>query len=116
MKRLLRKALANVFDMEKEDAFEIARTVETVFRGKEEIEDMSIDKHVRSLFYELEREKILKMRREEFKEKGTFIRKYYWSFDSKGIKEGAYRTSIEEPYGIYHKIPSKAWLVHTINN
>jgi len=116
MKRLLRKALANVFDMEKQDALEIAHTVETVFRGKEEIEDMSIDKHVRSLFYELEREKILKLRREEFKEKGTFIRKYYWSFNNKGIKEGAYRSITEEPYAIYKKIPNKAWLVHTINN
>jgi len=116
MKRLLVKALTNLFDMEKMDALAVARTVEDVFKGKEEIEDMGIDKHVRSLFYELEREKLLKLRREESKEKGTFIRKYYWSFDSQGIKQGAYRTFSEEPYCIYQKIPKKAWLTRSYNN
>ena len=116
MKRLLIKALANVFDMQKRDAIEIARTVDHVFRKKEEIEDMKIDKQVRSLFYELEREKLLKLRREEFKEKGTFIRKYYWSFDDKGIKEGAYRIIQEEPYMIYDKIPKKAWITRSYSN
>ena len=115
MKRLLLKALTNVFDMEKEDALEVVRTVEHVFHDQEEVEDMSIDKHVRSLFYELEREKLLKLRREEFKQKGTFIRKYYWSFDSKGIKEGAYRTYREESFNIYQKIPQKAWNARIYN-
>ena len=115
MKRLFVKALKNIFEMEKEDAIAVARTVEEIFNGRIEVDDMSIDKYARSLFYELQRERLLKLRREEYKEKGTYIRKYYWSFNNKAIKEGAYKTYEEEPYGIYQKIPKKAWLVHSYN-
>jgi hypothetical protein len=69
MKILLAKALKNRFGMTKEDASALTKTVESIFKGKQEVEDMSIDKYVRSLFYELQREKLLKVRREEFKEK-----------------------------------------------
>ena len=41
MKRLLVKALKNKFDMAKEDAIALAKTVEGIFNGREEIEDMS---------------------------------------------------------------------------
>jgi len=51
MKRLLVKALKNIFEMEKEDAKALAKTVENIFDGKKEIEDMDIDKYSRSLFY-----------------------------------------------------------------
>ena len=116
MKRLFVKALKNKFDMDKKDAIALAKTVESIFKGEDEIEDMSIDKHVRSLFYELHREKLLKLRREEFKEKGKIMRKYYWSFDNKEIKQGAHFTPIkEQPYMIYSKIPSKVWAIHTKN-
>ncbi|MCX6664972.1 MAG: hypothetical protein NT038_02760 [Euryarchaeota archaeon] len=116
MKRLLIKALTNVFDMQKEDAHELAKTVEKTFRGKEEVEDMTVDKYVRSMFYELQREQLLKLRREEIKENGKQTRKFYWSFDNKGIKDGACRKIEEEPYKIYEKIPRKAWLSHAYNN
>ena len=113
MKRLLVKALKNRFDMAKEDAVALAKTVEGIFNGKEEIEDMSIDKYARSLFYELQREKLLKIRREEFKEKGKIIRKYYWSFDENLIKQAAYEKITVEPYNIYKKIPKNAWLTNS---
>jgi hypothetical protein len=115
MKQLLVKALKNRFKMDKEDAIGLAKTVETIFKGKDEIEDMSIDKYVRSLFYELQRERLLKLRREEFKEKGKIIRKYYWSFNNEIIREAAYEKIKEEPYKIYKKIPKEAWLVHAYN-
>ena len=114
MKRLLVKALKNKFDMAKEDAVELAKTVEGIFNGKEEIEDMSIDKYVRSLFYELQREKLLKIRREELKEKGKITRKYYWSFDEDIIRQAAYEKTMKEtPYAIYKKIPKNAWLTQS---
>ena len=69
MNDLFVKALKNRFKMKKEDAIELAKTVENIFKGKNEIEDMTIDKYTRSLFFELEREKLLKIRRDEFKEK-----------------------------------------------
>jgi len=117
MKRLLIKALENVFDMNADDAKVLAKTVEEVFKGEKEIEDMTIDKYTRSLFYELHREKLLKLRREEFKENGKFIRKYYWSFDNDAIKHEAYRKPMmnESPYAIYQKIPRSAWCIQSQN-
>ena len=49
------------------------------------------------------------------KEQGKKIRKYYWSFNEKGIKEEADRQYKEEPYLIYQKIPKSAWLTHLQN-
>ena len=68
MKRLLVKALKNRFNMTKEDAIALTKTVEEIFNGEKEIEDMSIDKYSRALFYELQRERLLKLRREEYKD------------------------------------------------
>lgn len=110
MKHLLVKALKNRFEMSREDAIELAKTVESIFDGKEEIEDMNIDKYVRALFYELQRQKLLKQRREEIKEKGKIIRKYFWSLDTNGIREAAHEKQEEDPYKIYEKIPKEAWI------
>jgi hypothetical protein len=116
MKRLLLQALKNRFNMTKEDAIELTKTIEKIFDGQEEIEDMTIDKYARSLFYELQRERLLKLRREEFKEQGKYIRKYYWSFNNDIIKEVAFEKLKEEPYKIYKKIPKDAWLTHSYCN
>ena len=113
MKRLLAKALKNRFNMMKEDAMALTKTVEEIFNGQDEVEDMSIDKYARALFYELQRERLLKLRREEFKKKGKFIRKYYWSFNNDIIQEAAYEKSKEDPYKVYKKIPKDAWLIHS---
>ena len=77
---------------------------------------MTIDKYTRSLFYELHKENLLKLRRDEFREKGKFIRKYYWSFNNDAIRAEADRKQVEEPpYMIYQKIPGNAWLLHSRN-
>ena len=116
MKILFVKALKNKFNMTKEDAVELAKTVESIFNGKEEIEDMTIDKYARSLFYELQRERLLKLRRDEYKEQGKYIRKYYWSFNNDMIKEAAYVTINEDKYKIYQKIPRNAWVTRSYCN
>ena len=113
MNDLFVKALKNRFKMTKEDAIELAKTVENIFKGKNEIEDMTIDKYTRSLFFELEREKLLKIRRDEFKEKGKSIRKFYWSLNDSIIKLAAREKSKEEKYKIYQKIPENAWFCRT---
>jgi hypothetical protein len=89
MNTLFVKALKKGFDMSKEDAAALAQTVQ---------------KH------------LLYLRREEVSEKGKFIRKYYWSYNTDGIRAEAYRRPIEEsPYEIYKKIPEQAWLIHSAN-
>jgi hypothetical protein len=116
MKKLLVNALKNKFKMTKEDATALTKTVEGIFKGKKEVEDMSIDKYSRALFYELQRERLLKLRREEFKEQGKYIRKYYWSFNNDIILEVANEKIKEEPYKVYRKIPKEAWLTHQYCN
>ena len=116
MNPLFVKALKKGFDMTNEDANALAQTVKRAFKGRKEVEDMSLDKHIRSIFYELHEKNLLYLRREELKEKGKFMRKYYWSFNSDGIRIEAYRKPLaESPYDIYEKIPQNAWLVHSSN-
>jgi len=115
MNKLLIEALKNTFDMKQDDAIGLAKTVETIFNGQKEIEDMTIDKYARSLFYELQRQNLLKIRREEMKEKGKAMRKFYWSLDNQRIKEEARRKQQKNIYKIYQEIPSNAWL-HRLNN
>jgi len=116
MKRLLAKALKNRFEMENDDAVALAKTVEKIFKGRKELNDMTIDKYSRALFYELQRERLLKTRREEIKEQGKFVRKYYWSFNNDIIQQAAYEKIKEDPYKIYKKIPKNAWLTHSYCN
>jgi hypothetical protein len=116
MNTLFVKALKNGFDMSKEDAVALAQTVQKVFKGGKEVEDMSLHKDIRSIFYELHQKNLLYLRREEVKEKGKSIRKFYWSFNNDRIRAEAYRRPIEEsPYEIYEKIPENAWLIHSSN-
>jgi hypothetical protein len=116
MNSLFVKALKKGFDMTNEDATALARTVQKAFKGRKEVEDMSLDKGIRSIFYDLHQRNLLVQRREEIKENGKYIRKYFWSFNNDGIKAEAYRKPLEEsPYEIYAKIPRSAWLVHSEN-
>ncbi|HEC89951.1 MAG TPA: hypothetical protein ENI44_05165 [Thermoplasmatales archaeon] len=92
-----------------EDAIGLADTVEKIFNGQNEIEDMSIDKYTRALFYELLKEKLLKVRREEYKEKGKNMRKFYWSYNLERIQEEARRKHRKDIYGVYREIPPEVW-------
>jgi peptide subunit release factor 1 (eRF1) len=116
MNTLLVKALRKGFDMSNEDAAALAQTVQKVFKGLKEVEDMSLHKDIRSIFYDLHQKNLLYLRREEIKEKGKSVRKFYWSFNTDGIRAEANRRHIEEsPYEIYKKIPENAWLAHSCN-
>jgi hypothetical protein len=116
MNSLFVKALKKGFDMTNEDATALARTVQKAFKGRKEVEDMSLEKGIRSIFYDLHQRNLLVQRREDIKENGKYIRKYFWSFNNVGIKADAYRKPLEEsPYEIYAKIPRSAWLVHSEN-
>jgi len=116
MNTLLVKALKNGFDMSKEDAVALAETVQKVFKKEKEVEDMSLHKDIRSIFFELHQKNLLCLRREEVKEKGKAIRKFYWSYNTDGIRAEANRRPVEESqYEIYKKIPEVAWLLHSCN-
>lgn len=108
--RLLSKALKNKFEMSDDDARALARIVKKVFNGKKEVEDSSIDKYVRALFYELQKERLIKVRREEYKEKNRLLRRYYWYLNMEVIKEEANRVVEDDPGKIYRVLPKRVWL------
>ena len=112
---VLVKALEHSFDMDYDDARGLAKVVRSAFKRKSEVEDMSLDKHVRSIFYELHKKHLLMLRREELREKGKIIRKYFWSFDLEKIKKcaSAPPMSKEDPYGVYGNIPREAWILRS---
>ncbi len=117
MNKLFVKALKNKFEMSDKDAKELAKKVENIFHGEEEVEDMSIDKYERTIFYWLHGKKLLRLRREEIRENGKIMRKFYWSFNENEIKNGAFNKPLfeESPYSIYEKIPQKAWMIRFSN-
>lgn len=110
MDRTLMKALKNKFNMMKDDAKELTKIIEDIFEGEDEVNDAEMNRHVRQLFCELQREKIVKVRREEFKERGRTIREYYWSLNQKVIdKEAKKKNKKEKILSIYDKLPDEAW-------
>lgn len=74
----LERALRQAFNMMREDAAATARVVETAFRGEDEVNDEDLDKEIRSLFYTLEKERLLQVRRTEYKFEGQVRRAYFW--------------------------------------
>ena len=106
--KLLVKALINAFEMKEEDALALAEIVKRIFNGKKEIEDNLISKEVRALFYELESNKLLRVRREEHKE--SMKRKYYWSLNRNALEKIANSRGNDGVSELYRALPKRAWL------
>lgn len=102
---LLRKRLR----MLKEDAAAVAHTVESAFAGQDEVEDEMLDKDLRQLFYDLQDEKILDVRRQEFTRDGHLLRGYYWHIrePERVIEEHAARLDPAER--LYRRLGEDAW-------
>ena len=64
--------------MLREDALAVAHVVEEAFQGRSELDDELLDKDTRQVFYDLQNEKILDVRREETREDGVARRHYLW--------------------------------------
>lgn len=114
-KRKLVRALQRAFNMLAEDAKQLAETVEGVFQGEEEVNDEDLDKDIRSLFYSLEREKLMTIRRTEYKFEGQVRRAYFWQFADldRMLNEAAQPTKQEleliEMSRLYRQLPQNLW-------
>ncbi|PKK85793.1 MAG: hypothetical protein CVT48_03950 [Thermoplasmata archaeon HGW-Thermoplasmata-1] len=102
------------FDMMLEDAAGLATTLENIFDDKDEISDDTIDRSVRSLFYALEQERFLRVRRIEYKDEGRVLRGFYWSLNNSelekdGFEATACREIPEDPSYIYKRLPAESW-------
>ncbi|MDD5502896.1 MAG: hypothetical protein PHH26_05475 [Candidatus Thermoplasmatota archaeon] len=104
MKSLV-KGLVLHLDMAKDDASQVAEEVKNVFKEQEEIEDGIISKDCRCLFYTLQEEGFMSVRREEVKQMGTSLRlrQYYWSLKMPGEQKR------EEEQNPYETVPEEAW-------
>lgn len=104
MKSLV-KGLVLHLNMAKDDASRVAEEVRNVFKEQEEIEDGIISKDCRCLFYTLQEEGFMSVRREEIKQKGTSLRlrQYYWSIKIPGAP------GTEEEANPYDSVPEDAW-------
>lgn len=114
-KRKLAKALQRAFNMLADDAKQLAETVEGVFQGEDEVNDEDLDKDVRSLFYSLEREKLMTIRRTEYKFEGQVRRAYFWQFTDldKLLREtqppSKQELELLEMGKLYKQMPQEIW-------
>lgn len=110
----LEHALRKVFNMVLEDAEATARVVDTAFKGEDEVNDEDLDKDVRSLFYQLEKESLLQVRRTEYKFDGQVRRAYFWRLnrlESLGLDDFGPVISKEdlEATKVYRQLPQEKW-------
>lgn len=111
----LEEALCRVFNMVPEDARVTAETISSAFQGEDEVNDEDLDKDIRSLFYMLEKERLLNVRRTEYKFEGQVRRAYFWRFnhnhdDGAGGRLGAVRSPEDaEALKVYRALPPNLW-------
>ncbi len=67
--------------MLREDAAAVAKVVEEAFEGHSELDDDILNPHLRQVFYDLQDEHILSIRRQEYEADGRLRRGYFWSID-----------------------------------
>lgn len=105
----LRDALVERFEMDAEDAEEVAIVVAEQFGEGPEVNDENLDSTVRSIFYTLESKKILSFRREEYTwETGERRRGFWWRLRPEELKRPDPEARTIE-VDVYDTLPGSAW-------
>lgn len=93
-----------------EDAKAVAHVVEDAFKGQSEVSDELLDKDVRQVFYDLQNEKILDVRRDTSRHEGHERRHYYWRVrDEAELGELAEARRPEPEARLYERLSESAW-------
>lgn len=95
--------------MVREDAQAVARVVEEAFEGRSELDDELLHKDVRQVFYDLQNEKILDIRREETREDGVARRHYLWRIRDDLAPDAAPPAAPDPTERLYHRLDDEAW-------
>jgi hypothetical protein len=106
----LTDALQRTFEMEHDDAKEIADAVLDRFATGEEIDDETLDADLRSVFYTLEAKRMLSFRRVEYtREDGDRRRAFFWKLRTETLhaQHDAGTTGVE--IDVYSSLPASAW-------
>jgi hypothetical protein len=101
--------LRRKLQMLKEDALAVASTVESAFQGRDEVSDDALDKDLRQLFYDLQDEKILDVRRQEFTQDGRLLRGYYWHIREEAAELPKHVAEFDPTEKLYRRLPEQAW-------
>lgn len=106
----LSSALERAFEMEPEDARELADVVLERFSNKEEVDDETLDAEVRSVFYTLESKRMLSFRRVEYtREDGDRRRAFYWKLRDEALAAEERAIGESQDEDVYATLPATAW-------
>lgn len=109
MSKLVR-LLVDRMRMLREDAAAVAKVVEDAFQGNNELDDELIGKDLRQVFYSLQDEKLLAIRREERSEDGEARRHYLWHVpDLADVALETTQDGRRGPKEIYERLAESAW-------
>lgn len=95
--------------MVREDAQAVAKVVEEAFQGRSELDDELIHKDVRQVFYDLQSEKILDVRREEVRIDGVDRRQYLWHIRDEVPRDTPAPAARDPAERLYHRLDDEAW-------
>jgi hypothetical protein len=95
--------------MVREDALAVAKVVEEAFQGRSELDDELLHKDVRQVFYDLQNEKILEVRREEVRVDGVDRRHYLWRLRDEVPAEPAPGPAPDPAERLYARLDDEAW-------
>jgi hypothetical protein len=106
------EALAKAFEMDRDEAAEVADAVLARFEGQIEVDDDTLDADLRSVFYTLEAKRMLSFRRVEYtRDDGDRRRAFYWKLrldqiDGTGVRGVSVPVETED---VYASLPAAAW-------
>lgn len=106
----LMRILQDRMRMLREDAMAVAEVVESAFKGSEEVDDELLGKDLRQVFYDLQDEKILEVRRDVAEVQGREERHYYWRIADKELRGDDDRPRMPEAEElVYRRLRDDAW-------
>ncbi len=96
--------------MLREDASAVAKVVEEAFQGRSELDDDQLDPELRQVFYDLQDEHILQVRRAEYEKDGQRLRGYFWSIDE-APRMDRWAPGVEQDpdQAVYEQLADVAW-------
>lgn len=109
MSRLVQLLIARM-RMLREDALAVSKVVEEAFAGASELDDERLDKDLRQVFYSLQDENVLAVRREERREDGAARRHYLWHVREGSDLVGPEAAPHRDPdQRLYERLADDAW-------
>ncbi len=106
----LLRLLSDKMRMVREDALAVSQVVEEAFQGQSELDDEVLDKDLRQVFYDLQDEKILAVRRVEVREHGQARRHYLWSVrEEAALPEPAAAPAPDAAERLYQRLDERRW-------